>query len=132
MKLIPSGDRFRVISNRGEPLHTVLHHCCVVRTAGNKYIVIRVTSENRQDELNTIEKDMQRRLKIQQGAWDQHHKTLVVRLERRSCIVIGGERVGLPSDVMPGRMVHVKLTLSKAWKGGYVWSVDNLELVPEQ
>ena len=131
MRLIPNNrGMFKVTSNQGQPLHLRLGVCSVVRTSTKGFVVVGVF--DRIDDLTAIEKDMRRKLGIAQGAWDMNHNTLVVKVERGSRILIGGESVGRFGDILPSARADVSVTLSKAWQAGYIWTVDTLALVPQQ
>lgn len=132
MRLIPTSIGYRVLSNSNRVIVQELKNCTLVRTTEKGYVIIRVHSENSQDELDKVERQLQKLLNIQQGAWDNFHKTLAVRCGKGCQIELGGERWGRPNDLLPGRKASVTVRLTGAWKTGYVWSAAAIALVPEQ
>lgn len=132
MRLVPTSIGYRVLSNSNREIVQELKNCTLVRTTEKGYVIVRVHSENIQDELGKVELQLRKLLNIQQGAWDNFHKTLAIRCAKGCRIGLGGESWGRPSDLLPGRVASVTVRLTGAWKKGYVWSASAITLVPEQ
>lgn len=134
MRLVPSspGFGFRVLSRNNKTIRLDIGDCSVVKRTPKGYVILHVEREGKQHELNRVEVEMQKLLRIRQGAWDNSHKTLAVRCAKGCAIELGGEMVGRPADLVATKRGHFTVELTGAWEAGYVWSAVKVVVVPEQ
>lgn len=132
MRLVPTSIGYRVLSNNKRVIEQELRDCTVVRTTEKGYVIVKVHGDTAREALAGVERQMQLLLNIRQGAWDNHHNTLVVRCGKGCRIVLGGQPWGRVGDLLPGRTASVTVRLTGAWKEGYVWNASVITVVPEQ
>lgn len=120
---------WKVESNAGRTL-TISTLCRIERNVQNKYLVVKILTDNAVDELTRMDNEIRSKLRLVDGAWDHANQSLMVKCMRGCKITFDGQGVGSWADMWPGQQANATLRLAGAWTGGYSWAACEFIILP--
>ena len=129
MRFTQTAQGHRIVSNTGRIIRLKLTTEFVKQTPGDRHI-FRVLKDSQREQLTNVDREIRNKLGVLRTPWNAQLETLLVKVKHGCAIVIGGERVGRTSDLVPSRPAQVEVFLAGACGDGYVWIADEIIVQP--